>query len=185
MRIDRSLQLGNGQAGFSLVELLSAIFIMSLAATAVVLAWPEAEPPVRTEALAFERIVKLAGQEAIVSGNAVGLHVSPDAVMVMRRRRGEWIPLSGNEFGRRAWAPSVGVIVELPEPPERSEFSARLSDPGDAGLLSASAPQIVFDSTGGVTPFSIQFSGAGGVYRVLANLNGEVRLAAEDDNARL
>ncbi len=166
------------EAGFTLIELMAAIFIVGLGVTMVVLAWPQDEEPAEREAKAFQALAQLAMQESIVSGSAVGLLVSEDDVTVYQRRQGEWLPVTVAGLATRVWDEEVGVVVIEPEaaqaaPGRNRSISARARRARES---SYPHPQIFFDATGAATPFEIVVSGPDGVYRVAGSSVGEVRM---------
>ena len=84
--------------GFTLVELMVVMVIVALAATAVVLAIPDARGGVTAEAERFAARAKAARDSAIVEARPALLSVDAAGYGVARRRRGEWRPQARYEW---------------------------------------------------------------------------------------
>lgn len=78
--------------GFTLVELMVVIFIVGLAATAVVLAMPERGGSVRNEAVRLAARAGAARDQAILESRTVALRIGPGGYEVARREGGQWRP---------------------------------------------------------------------------------------------
>jgi len=78
------------QSGFTLVELLVVLVIIGLAAAAVVLAIPDPEGSLQTEAERFAARTKAARDMAIVESRPALLRIEPDGYSVSRRSDGAW-----------------------------------------------------------------------------------------------
>lgn len=76
--------------GFTLVELMVVIFIIGLAAAAVVLAMPEQGGSVRSEAVRFAARAKAARDQAILESRTVAVQVGQSGYDVARREGGAW-----------------------------------------------------------------------------------------------
>lgn len=85
--------------GFTLVELLVVLVIIGLAAAAVVLAIPDPEGSLQTEAERFAARAKAARDLAIVESRPALLRIGPDGYSVSRRSDGAW-----QEAERYDWA---------------------------------------------------------------------------------
>lgn len=87
------------QSGFTFVELMVTIVIIGLAATAVVLAAPEAGGSLQAEAERFAARAKAARDSAVVEARPVALEIGPGGYALSRRVRGEW-----RRAGEYRWA---------------------------------------------------------------------------------
>jgi len=76
--------------GFTLVELMVVIFIIGLAAAAVVLTMPEQGGSVRSEAVRFAARAKAARDQAILESRTVAVQVGQGGYDVARREGGQW-----------------------------------------------------------------------------------------------
>ena len=98
--------------GFSLVELLVALFIVGLLAGAAVLAMPDSQAQVRRDAESFAVRVSAARDEAITAATPVAVTVGPAGYYFEHRQGGAWQPMEGSGFAVTDW--SQGVAAELP-----------------------------------------------------------------------
>ncbi len=85
--------------GFTMVELMVVLFIIGLAATAVVLAVPEQGGSLQAEAERFAARAKAARDAAIVEARPVALTIDSRGYGFARRSGGEW-----RSGARHAWA---------------------------------------------------------------------------------
>lgn len=115
----------HGEGGFSLIELMVVIFIIGLAAGAVVLTMPSGDRRAHEEAERFAARVAAARDMAIIERRPVRL----------------WVTQSGYGFERREgcqWAPAVGDTLETQD--WSGDVSAQTAEGGQA--------RRVFDPTG-------------------------------------
>ena len=91
--------------GFTLIELLVVIIIIGLMASVVALTLPSSRETLNDESNIIAARLELAAQEAIISGNVIGLSLNSDGYRFLRRVRGQW----------QAYAPS-GLKGTLPWP---------------------------------------------------------------------
>lgn len=92
------------QSGFTLVELLVVLVIIGLAAAAVVLAIPDPEGSLQTEAERFAARTKAARDLAIVESRPALLRIEPGGYSLSRRSDGAW-----QEADRYDWAEGTEV----------------------------------------------------------------------------
>ena len=118
---------GRPEQGFTFIELMVVIFIIGLAATAVILAIPDQGGSVYAEAERFAARAKAAREYAIIESRPAELRLGPGGYTMSVRRAGEW-----QESGRFEWA--AGTRVQL-------------AGGEDEGAR--------FDSTGLATPFRL------------------------------
>lgn len=127
-----SSTFGRSDAGLSLPEVLVAVFLMALAATAVVATIP---PRPSVGLAAAERLrhdLEDIRDIAIVSGRVQGVRLREDGYEHLEWVNGDWAPVARNRvrFGR-----NVSIALETTRPPSRFESKAIL-------------PEIIFDPTG-------------------------------------
>jgi general secretion pathway protein H len=87
------------EAGFTFVELMVVIFIIGLAATAVLLAVPDEGGSVYSEAERFAARAKTLRDKAIIESRPAAVRVGPGGYSLSAREAGEY-----KEFGRFEWA---------------------------------------------------------------------------------
>ena len=98
------------EEGFTLVELMVVLVIISLAATAVVLAMPETGGSLEAEAERFAARAKAARDSAIVEARPIALTIDAGGYAVARRASGAWQPLSRHEWVEGTQAELRGTI---------------------------------------------------------------------------
>lgn len=159
----------SGEAGYTLVEILAAMFIIGLAAGLVVLSLPPPGDRVELEALAFAERLRVAADEAVVTGRTVGADIDASGYRFRERRAGEWSPVSDHRALRpREWPQAAAVEA------------ARLGGVSDRGRLAdlqtqpAAPPLVSFDPTGAATPAQIRISLDAADYVVSVDAAGAV-----------
>ena len=144
------------RAGFTLVELMVVVTIIGLMSGLVVLSLPDGRPSLSTEAERFGARLLRAREEAVMSGRAVEVGVTPEGYDFTQSRGGERRPLTDGPFGPERWEPDTEVS-------------------GGAG---PTPPPLVFDPTGGADPVEVVFQRGGERLRVSVDSAGEVRVHA-------
>lgn len=125
--------------GFSLVEIMVALFIMALASALVVMAMPSRPDALNAEADQFEKVMNRSLDQAISRGQAQGIRIEENAYTVYTRINGRWVPVS--DVSRRV---SDGVTIRM----------LGKADPKSDEAL----PQIVLDASGIVSGPDVRFS---------------------------
>jgi type II secretion system protein H len=125
--------------GFSLVEIMVALFIMALASAMVVMAMPSRPDVLNAEADQFETMVTRAIDQAISRGQAQGIRVEKNAYTVYTRINGRWMPVEA--ASHRA---SGGVTISV-----LGKSEAKSVD---------TLPQIVMDASGIVSGPDVRFA---------------------------
>lgn len=137
-----------GERGFTLVEMLAVIFVIGLASALVVLTMPPPEGPVEKAAERFAMLSQRAADEAIVTGDVVGLRIDERGYEFARYRGGAWIALPG--FEGDDWPLGATVALESEALSQARRMAER--EPDDEPL----PPLVTFDPTGGATPFTLR-----------------------------
>jgi general secretion pathway protein H len=89
--------------GFTLVELLVVIAAMGLLASAAVLMWPGAGGGAREAAVRFASRAAAARDEAVLTGQPLGLWVTASGYGFERLRGGLWQPISERPLTQQDW----------------------------------------------------------------------------------
>lgn len=124
--------------GFSLVEILIALFIMALASAMIVMAIPAGRDPLDAEADRFEAVLSRAADQSISRGQAHGIRFEETSYRLYVRMNGRWVPARGGE----ATLPDGMTLVPV----------ARRSE------AEADRPQIVADAAGIVSGPAVRIS---------------------------
>ena len=150
--------------GFSLVEVLVALAVMSLMAGVVVLALPKGDARLRDEVRQLAVGIEMAAQESVVTGRAMGLAISNEGYRYWRMRDGAWESLEGDHvFGAHVWADAT--FVEF----ERSGYFTSPESAQSAADYSYAGPLVHFDPTGIPTQFTIRIERGATRYELLSD----------------
>ena len=143
------------ERGATIVEVLMVVFIIGLTAGIVTLSIPQRPTAEQASAQAFATVLRQAQDQAILSGQPVGLRLSDSGYALVQWRQERWLPAGRAEvFPRRM---DITPILEAPEMPE-------------------GWPDLVFDPTGIVPPAEFQLRGRGVRIDIALNESGEVSL---------
>ncbi len=86
------------QSGFSLIELMMAIFIMALATSFVVLTLPPQSSQLEEEAERLAGTLQRGADQAMISGHLVGLDITDTGYGLVRWRGGAWQAIPGQHY---------------------------------------------------------------------------------------
>lgn len=127
--------------GFSLIELLIVLVIMSIAFTFAILSFGDFGSDKLAKASADQLIhfIKLCEQQAILQGSPMGIVLSPNGYLALRyESEHQWQPLRANIFHYHAFSPKIKVSNNLePTNPKK--------------------PNVIIQASGDITPFIIKF----------------------------
>ncbi len=130
----------SSERGMTIVEVLMVVFIIGLAAGIVTMTIPQRPTTEQATAQAFGRLITEAQDQAILSGQPIGLFVTDKAYGLVQWRRGQW----------RAYTRPAS----LPRQIEITEEDAQQTAP-------EGWPDLVFDPTGIVQPTEFNLRGRG------------------------
>jgi general secretion pathway protein H len=168
-------------AGFTLLELLVVLVILAVVAATAVLSLGTLgrDDRLQEEALRLTTLLRLAGEEALLTGRDIGIYLEQDnyRFMLFSRERRDWFVLDYDDtFRSRKLDEELyfSVVVE-----DREVILETAED------LEEIEPQIGLYSSGDVTPFEIylsrEFSDQRFLLRGLAN--GEIEFEEIDPDA--
>lgn len=128
------------ERGMTIVEVLMVVFIIGLTAGIVTLTIPQRPTEEQAGAQTFARVLREAQDQAILSGQPIGLRLSENGYALVQWRQDLWLPQ-----GRPEVLPRQMEIIHLDEQaPDRGSW-----------------PDLVFDPTGVVQVAEFQLRGAG------------------------
>jgi len=87
-----------GAAGFTLMEVLTVVFIIAVASTSVILLVPPADRPIDKEATRLKHTINELSDRAILTGSLQGLRVRDDGYEGMQLQANGWVRLSGFQY---------------------------------------------------------------------------------------
>ncbi|UCB53986.1 MAG: type II secretion system minor pseudopilin GspH [Thiotrichales bacterium] len=169
--------------GFSLLELLVVIVIISILFTFTTLAIRGTSPEelIQTEAQRLDRLLQLALEEAILKGQEYGLEFSPDSYRFLLYVEGAWLPLEEDKLLRKRLLPE-NMEFEL-EIEQIDVLIEEASDEAGEDEEDTPRPQVFLLSSGEITPeFSVRLvmPGIETSYTVSATVDGEHEAAISD-----
>jgi general secretion pathway protein H len=166
----------NQDRGFSLLELLVVIVIISILFTFTTLAIRGTSPEelIETEAQRLDRLLQLALEEAILKGQEYGLEFKTDRYRFLLYFENTWQPLDNDDLLRERQLPE-NMELEL----EIEQIDVLVEeDSADTGKEDEERPdpQVFLLSSGEITPdFSVRLvmPGVETSYIVSGTINGE------------
>lgn len=168
-----SLHLSN-ERGFSLLELLVVIVIISILFTFTTLAIRGTSPEelIQTEAQRLDRLIQLALEEAILKGVEYGVEFKPDSYRFLLFVENTWQPLDDDKLLRQRQLPeNMEFELEIEQIEVLVEIASEDSEDEDSP-----DPQVFILSSGEITPeFSVRLAmpGVATSYTVSGTINGE------------
>ncbi len=139
-------------AGYSLIEIMVALFIVGLTTSFVVLSLPRGTAPIEKAKTGFERQIKLVRDISQSSGEAFGLLIEPHRASVLVFRRGEWV--ASDQFGENSVL-KLDDELELEIREKTRRFENRLKSEEEDVTIE---PQLWFDASGIATAKTIVLS---------------------------
>lgn len=150
----------SSSAGFTLVETMAALFIVGLAAGAVVLMAPGQDARTRAAAERLAARLKAASDVSVMTNRDVALVVTAEGYGFERQEEAGWQRVDSEPaLVFRAWPAGLVPHIELPKQGE------------------APMPRIAqFDPLGGATPLKIVLDDASSRWAVAIDDAGEIRV---------
>jgi general secretion pathway protein H len=173
------------QQGFTLLELLVVVVIVSILFTYTTLAIRTDSPEdlIKQEAQRLERLIQLALEESILRGEEYAIEFHIDSYRFLRFENNRWQPLSGDKILReRQLAMDMEIEMSMEETEIVMKFGSEKSlesdeNSDDEDKEAKPEPQIFILSSGEITPeFDVRFYilGIDTSYFVKAYFDGSV-----------
>lgn len=137
----------DGEAGFTLIEVMCVVALLGLTAGLVVVNLPQPAPKFRTEVQSVTTVLNVAARQSIIDGKTRGFEITAGQLDVLKYD-GEWNPDHQSLFTD---------ISDLNLTVENQEIDLRVREKNKK--KSELPPLIHFDATGNVTPFILSMSG--------------------------
>ena len=169
--------------GFSLLELLVVIVIISILFTFTTLAIRGTSPEelIQTEAQRLDRLLQLALEEAILKGQEYGLEFKPDSYRFLLYFENTWQPLDNDDLLRERQLPeNMEIELEIEQIEVLVEEDSADAEKNDEVKPD---PQVFILSSGEITPdFSVRLMmpGVETSYIVSGTINGEHKAEISD-----
>ena len=165
--------------GFTLIEVLVVVIIVSIVATMALLSINLGHGrDDEVEAKRLAALVKLASQQAIISGSELALEVADDRYRFLLYRDQQWTPVEDRELRPREMPDNVRLETFLNgamATEMKHEMNSDQSENSDAAL-----PRIYILSSGELTPFKIVVSSDEETsYAVTGDVGGRVDMSGQ------
>ncbi len=148
------------QAGFTLLELLIVIFIISLISAGFIklsVGFGSATQSLENETKRLHRLLSLTAQKSILQASAIGLLIEADAYhFVSRGKSVEWVTFEGDDMLQHHQLPQ-GWRLELKQSDEVvPPVSVNLEEDETGKEVEQPSPAIVFYDSGETSPFQLR-----------------------------
>lgn len=155
-------KLIGSNAGFSLTEVLMAVFIISLASTFVIIAGPKPDSPLETQAKAIVQVLDDASEHAMISGLPVGFEIDGESYSTLLWNGSEW---------------KTSTQTTKMKPGVRSDRQkSLLSAQGEAPAV----PTVIFDPTGLAEGKAVLLSDGRTKIAIVIEQDGSTNLERDD-----
>ena len=161
--------------GFTLIEVLVVVMIVSIVATMALLSMNFGESRKdQEEARRLVALVKLASQQAIISGSELALEVAKDGYRFLKYHDQQWTTIEDRELRPREMPGNIELETYI--------YGGMASEDSNSDNKNSdeTLPRIYILSSGELTPFKIVVSGdAGSLYRVTGDAGGRVEMSGQ------
>lgn len=154
--------------GFSLVELMIVVFIMSVAATFIILSAPPGKSDVARDSEAILEALEGARHAALLSGQAVAIKVDANQLTTLRRRNESWV---ANQRDALRFNSATQISFETQRVIQR-------------GNQASDIPEFIFEPIGFARPTEAVLTGDDEQFRISVSRNGAIAMVQETNRAR-
>lgn len=180
--------------GFTLLELLVVLFIIgiTLGFATLTISGDDGADRLEREAERLEALMEMASEEAVLFGVEIGLDLTQEGYRFLRLDRDGWRPVEGSTTPLRPRELPEGMELRLLQSEDEDNERARPLAPrgrpsgdddeeDDADERSGPRPQVLFLSSGELTPFELQLQAEDVAPRYLyeGNRGGELAMRRE------
>lgn len=166
-------------AGFTLIEILIVVVIIAVMSSLVVVAVGDNNADrLQEEADRFAALSRLASEEAVVSGNWVGLKLDTRSYAWLVPSMNEWVPMEDdNLFRLRELGEDFVLEIYIEGDAPDTGLSGDEEEDDDAEL-----PQTVYYPSGEVIPYEIvlRHEDVERYYTVTTDITGQVKVESHD-----
>ena len=156
----------DGEAGFTLIEVLCVVALLGLTAGLVVVNLPQPDPKFRTEVQGVTTVLNVAARQSIIDGKTRGFEINATQLDVLKYD-GEWTADHQSIF-----TDVSGLNLSV----ENQEIDLRVRE---RNKRRADLPPLVhFDATGNVTPFTLSLSGDDESFTIEPDEHGRIVMKA-------
>lgn len=161
----------NQGKGFTLIELLVVLVIIGVLTSLIAISVSPNKPSPQRESRRFYQVVEAARQQAVLFNQDLGMELRGNSYRILQWRTPQWRLLDTNLFSEH----------RLPENLSQTLWLDGLPNENEAVGAEQPKPQILFFSTGEVTPFgwTLQDPAENKQWRMSASLSGQFDLQLE------
>lgn len=166
------------QAGFTLVELIAVMVIVALLVSIVALSTgTTVDDRLQVEAKRLALLMEYASENAVMSGVEVGASIEEERYRFRRLTAEGWQDYDGRHPLRPRTLPK-GITLARVDEESRQKKLEKQAEKRDAEQEGESMPELLFLSTGEITPFRIELSAEGYQprFQVDAHIDGRIQL---------
>lgn len=163
------------QQGFTLIEVLIVIFIISIATTMTLLSIGKNENrEIETFAKEVTQMVSLAEEQAMLEPHVMGISLQPRAIQFAslntdkETQKKSWLPMTDHALNQHAIPSNIQISLHIAGNP----VSLNATQEGD--------PQIIISTNGDITPF-VMYIGKKGkqpLFAITADADGNITKTA-------
>lgn len=155
----------HAQSGMTLIEVLLVVFLIGLGASLAVMTLPARTPADQARAEAIATDIKQTRLEAMLSGQALGIRLTPTHYEVTRWLDEAWLIREASD----PFPQGVELIKDI-------DPSVRRARDEEIPVIEG-WPDVIFDPTGVVSETRLRLLGRDSDYDIMISENGEVQLA--------
>jgi general secretion pathway protein H len=157
--------------GFTLIELLVVVVIIGVLTSLIALAIPSNDPSPQRESRRFYQVLEAAREQAVLFNQELGVELRGNSYRVLQWQAQKWWLLDSDLFSE----------YSLPENLSQTLWLDGLENEAGPTGSDLPQPQILFFSTGEITPFgwTLRDPAANDQWRLSANALGQFDLQPE------